>query len=611
MYRDLLRAVPNDADVLQLLGAVLAQKGDYMGAIDRLQASLVLEPGQPAARQNLAQAWLARGLAQQNDKQLENARESYEKALEFDPSLVDAMNNIGVILLNTGRWEDALGRFRRAAAMKPAFADAAVNVAVTLAAMHRYGEALPAFRTALALKPDSPFLKGSYVHARQHVCDWLNIEEDTRALLADVDAGKPVVTPFALTSTPATPEQLLKAATVFAAIQHPPSPKPLWRGELYGHEKIRVGYFSPDFYDHATSRLFAGVLDAHDRERFELRGYTWGPFHAGPMRSRVENAFGGLTVIDGLTDRNAAALARSHELDIAVDLSGLTHLSRPGIFANRIAPVQVNYLGLPNTMGTPYHDYLIADAIIVPPEHHGFYREKIVTLPDSYQANDSRRERPVCALARGDLGLPEKGFVFASFNNSFKITPDVFDIWMNLLRDVPGSVLWLLHADDLAKDNLKREAEARCVAADRLVFAPRAAAEDHLARHVHADLFLDTLYYNGHTTTSDALWMGGVVVTCKGIAFPGRVSASLLAVLGVPELITGSPEAYARLALSLARNPVLLSAFKTKIAANRLIFPLFDTARFTRHLEAAFTEMWLRAERGEAPAAFAVSPLSS
>lgn len=611
MYRDLLMVAPKDPDVLQLFGTVSLQMGDYTNAIEHLQASLAIKPAQQAIRQNLAQAWMARGVAQQNAQQFSAARDSYAKALTLNPSFVEVINNIGVILLTVGQLKEALDYFQRAAVLNPNFAEAAVNVATALKGLQRYGEAIPAFRHALALKPDSPFLKGAYVHAKQQACDWQNLEEDFRDLLRDVDAGKMAASPLVLMATPATPAQILKGTITYAAARHPQSSQPLWRGERYTHDKIRVGYFSPDFYDHATSRLFAGVLEAHDRTRFDLRGFTWGPSPPSPLRDRVDAAFKGLTDINGLSDRKAAELARQYELDIVVDISGFTEISRPGIFSHRPAPAQVSYLALPGSMGTPYHDYMIADRTVVPAEHHAFYREKIVTLPDTYQCNDDQHVASTRVFTRDELGLPQSGFVFASFNNSFKITPQAFDIWMNLLREVPNSVLWLLNVGDAAKANLKREAEVRGVEADRLVFAPRASAADHLARHVHADLFLDTLIYNGHTTTSDALRMGGVVVACEGSAFAGRVSASLLTVLGVPELVASNPDGYARLALALARDPAQLSTFKAKIAANRHALPLFDTRRFTRHLEAAFLEIYGRSQRGEPPTAFTVPPLSS
>ncbi len=611
IYRQLLDFNPQEADVLQLLGTVYLQKGDHRGAIEYLQLSLDLVPGQPRVRENLAQAWLMRGVARQADGDIPEAVEGYNRALALDPKRIEAVSNLGVISLNSGKWEEALTYFRRAIAINPAFADAHVNIAATLSAMHRYREALPAYRLALALKPDSPFFKGTYVHTKQHVCDWQNLPRDFADLLSDVDAGKPVATPFSLLATPATPAQLQRGATVFAAMRHPSTGASVWSGARHEHEKIRIGYFSPDFYDHATARLLAGVIEAHDRDRFAIVGFTWGPFELDDTRKRLEKAFGGLIDLNPVNDHGAASTARRMQIGIAVDLSGYVQMSRAGIFARRAAPVQVNYLGFPGTMGADYFDYLIADRMIVPPQHHAFYTEKIVTLPDSYQANDSRRAASARVFTRSDLGLPDKGFVFASFNNSYKITPDIFDIWMRLLINVPGSVLWLLQSDDLAVENLKREAGARGVAPERLVFAPPMPAPDHLARHVHADLFLDTFFCNGHTTTSDALWMGGAVVACKGITFAGRVSSSLLMALGVPELITTSVADYERLALELARDSTRLAAIKAKIAANRTTFPLFDTVRFTRHLEAAYTEMWARHQRGEAPSALTIQPLSS
>jgi len=611
LYRQLLTIVPHDADVLQLLGTVHLQKGDLPAAVAHLQRSLDISPNQPAVRQNLAQAWFAQGTQQQNGGHFAEAADSFARAVAFAPAFVEAINNLGVAKLNLSQWEEALAHFRQALALQPSFADAAVNVAAALNATQRYGEALPAFRNALALKPDSLFLKGVYLHARQHLCDWNGLAEDIHSLLLEVDAGKPAATPFSLIATPATPAQLYKTAKIFSAVRHPASASPLWCGERYGHAKIRIGYFSPDFYDHATTRLLVGAIEHHDRNRFEISAYAWGPSPPSPTRDRIAQAFGGLVDIGNLTDRAAAELARRNEIDIAVDVSGITQFSRPNIFAQRPAPIQASYLAFPGTTGAPYMDYLIADGVVVPPEHQAFYTEKIVTLPESYQANDAARAVPVRAITRAELGLPEKGFVFASFNNSYKISPALFDVWMQLLRDVPGAVLWLLQGDDLATANLKREAQTRGIAPERLVFAARVPTADHWARHAHADLFLDTIYCNGHTTTSDALWMGGAVVTCAGTTFAGRVSESLLAALGVPELVAPNLEAYAQLARDLAGNPERLMTLKAKIAANRTTYPLFDTVRFTRHLEAAYAEMHARCQRGEAPAAFAIPALTS
>jgi predicted O-linked N-acetylglucosamine transferase (SPINDLY family) len=320
------------------------------------------------------------------------------------------------------------------------------------------------------------------------------------------------------------------------------------------------------------------------------------------MRVRLASGADRFIDISAKSDVEVADLLRQMEIDIAVDLKGFTDGCRPGIFAQRPAPVQVNYLAHPGTMGAPYMDYILADAIIIPPEHRAFYSEKIVYLPDSYQANDSKRAVPDTIPARAQAGLPEQGLVFACFNNSYKITPLIFDIWMRLLKAVEGSVLWLLEDNQAATANLKREAEARGISAARLVFAPRMRLEDHLARHPLADLFLDTLPCNAHTTASDALWMGLPVLTVPGSTFAGRVAASLLSAAGVSELVAPSLERYETMALELAGNPEKLGALKARLVRDRYIAPLFDTGRFTRNLEAAFTAMVQRYRQGLSPA---------
>ena len=307
-----------------------------------------------------------------------------------------------------------------------------------------------------------------------------------------------------------------------------------------------------------------------------------------------------------MRDTEVAALIRAMEIDIAVDLNGYTKDNRTGVLAFRPAPIQVNFLGYPGTIGADYLDYIIADRFVIPEAHRTYYSEKVVYLPDTYQANTKRRVADKI-YTRAEAGLPESGFVFCSFNNTHKITPEIFEIWMRLLHRVEHSVLWLLEDNSYAVSNLRREAEARGVSSDRLIFAPRKKLADHLARQRLADLFLDTLPYNAHTTASDALWMGLPVLTCPGHTFPGRVAASLLNAIGLPELVTDSLAAYETLALALARDPARLAAIKIKLATHRDTFPLFDTGRFTRNLEAAFVEMWRRHQNGEPPESFTVS----
>jgi protein O-GlcNAc transferase len=351
------------------------------------------------------------------------------------------------------------------------------------------------------------------------------------------------------------------------------------------------------------------LFEKHDKQRFELTAISFGRHTTGAMRERLTQAFDRFIDVQNLTDRDVAKLITDLEIDIAVDLKGYTQDSRPGILAHRPAPVQVNYLGYPGTMGAEYIDYLLADRYLIPAEHQPYYTEKIVYLPDSYQVNDSKRAIAEDTPTRAEAGLPESGFVFCCFNHNYKITPFMFEIWMRLLANVPDSVLWLFEDNPFVANHLKKAAQLSNIAPERLVFAPRVKLDAHLARQKLADLFLDTLPYNAHTTTSDALWAGLPVVTCMGNAFAARVAGSLLHAIGLPELVTENLQDYEALALKLATNPALLAEIKAKLAKNRLTYPLFNADRFRRHIEAAYLMMWERSQRGEAPVSFAVPPI--
>jgi predicted O-linked N-acetylglucosamine transferase (SPINDLY family) len=420
-------------------------------------------------------------------------------------------------------------------------------------------------------------------------------------------AGRSVSPPFqALVLSPGEAGAAI-AARLWSEHGFPAAKSPLWQGERYAHERIRVAYVSANFHDHAVARLMAGVFEHHERARFETNAISFGPDDGGVLRARLAHAFDRFIDVQSEGAEAIARMLREMEIDIAVDLMGFTENSRPGIFAHRAAPVQVTYLGYPGTRGADYLDYLIADAIVAPPEQAAHYAEKLVHLPHSYLPADDCRAIGERVPSRIEAGLPAEGFVFCCFNNVYKITPSIFGIWMRLLREVEKSVLWLSQADASAIRNLKREAEARGVAPDRLVFANFVKSDaEHLARLKLADLFLDTLPYNAHATASDALWAGVPVLTAPGVGFPGRVAASLLRALGMDELIAPSLDPYAALALQLARDPAALGRIKMKLAQHRTTHPLFDTVRFTRDLERAYVAMWERAQRGLPPESFAV-----
>jgi predicted O-linked N-acetylglucosamine transferase (SPINDLY family) len=463
----------------------------------------------------------------------------------------------------------------------------------------------------VVLKPDDADALFSLFHIKQTICDWSRyIEEEARirdGVRTQVLQALPSAA-FRLLGCASTPEEQfayarrVAARTAVAKSDMLPSP-PARRGE-----RIRLGYLSANFHAHPIAYLIAGLIEHHDRRRFEVIGYGFDEDDGSAMRYRLMGAFDRFVDISQLQDRDAAQLIHADDIDVLIDLHGWTPDCRAKILAYRPAPIQVNYLGYPGTTGADFTDYIIVDRFVVRPEQQPFFSERLVYLPASYQCNDDKREIGARTPSRSECGLPKQGFVFCCFNNNYKITPLFFDIWMRLLRAVPESVLWLYEANLLVKGNLAREAAGRGVAPERLVFAPRLPQAEHLARHRLADLFLDTLPYNAHTTASDALWAGVPVLTCAGNTFAGRVAGSLLPAVGLGELVTTSLEEYEALAQRLAREPQLLGELRVRLAQNRLTSPLFDTARYTRHVEAAYWRMCELWKAGHPPAAFSVPP---
>ena len=441
--------------------------------------------------------------------------------------------------------------------------------------------------------------------AKLSLCDWAEMEVGCEQLLSRLRTGKKVSVPLSMLALPSTLADQLQCAK--CNVNNLPEYPPVWLGEVYSHDRIRIAYLSADFRNHAVAYLTAGLFECHDKPRFETTAISFVPAEDPTIRRRFENAFERFIDVEDKNDGEIANLLRQNEIDIAIDLMGHTQHARLGVFARRPAPIQVFYLGYAGTLGANFIDYIIGDQTVIPEEHRAFYTEQVVWLPDSYLVTDHRRPISPRTPTRRECGLPEDGFVFCSFNNSYKISPKIFQLWMRLLHATPNSVLWLSQADPMMLTNLRREAERCGVSAQRLIFAPKLPENaDHLARQRLADLFLDTLPYNAHSTTSDALWAGLPVLTCLGETFAGRVAASLLKAVGLPELITTSLDGYEALALKLAQEPALLGSIKAKLARNRDSFPLFDTARFTRHIEAAYETMWQRYQRGEPPKGFAV-----
>ena len=600
-YDEAIAIKPDYADALNNRGNALQDLQRLDDALASYDKAIELTP-------DYADAFYNRGLVLRDLHRLDEALASYDKTVAIEPAYAAAYYNRGNALQEIKRLEDALASYDQAIAIKPDYADALNNRGLVLQDLKRLDEALASYEKALAIKPDCEFLPGTKLHAQAHLCDWRDLSGQLDKLEAGLADGQKVTPPFPMLVLTDEPALQLKASKIYADARHPAATIPADFKKRDSADKIRVGYYSADFHNHATSYLMAELFEAHDSQRFELYGFSFGPDKQDEMRKRVAEGFDEFFDVTRKSDREIARVSRDLGIDIAVDLKGFTQDSRTGIFAAQCAPIQVNYLGYPGTMAAPYFDYIVADKILIPPESQQYYSEKIVYLPHSYQVNDSRRKISDKVFTRQELGLPENDFVFCCFNNNYKILPATMDGWMRLLKAVKASVLWLLEDNPTAARNLRREAQIRGVDPARLVFARRMKLEDHLARHKLADLFVDTLPCNAHTTTSDALWAGLPVLTRMGKSFASRVAASLLHAIDLPELITNTQEDYETRAIELASHPELLKAIQEKLRSKRLTSPLFDGQLFARHLETAYLAMHEKYLSGQAPSHIHVQP---
>ncbi len=632
--RRILRKAPDHIGALNVLAIVYVTLKRHAEAEPHLKAALRLQPRSDVTLYNY-------GLVLKALNRPDEALQRFTEALALNPGNADTLNNRGTAFNDVHDYTAALADFDRALALNPRYAAAHFNRSKSLAELKRYDEGLVACDAALALQPDMAeawfgrgfifaklrrhaeavvayqrarvlnpelsLLKGNLLHQKMLVCDWDGVDDLIAGIEADLAVGKLAAEPFGWQGIARSEASLQRCAELANAAQFgkASAPKNTWQVTPGG--KIRVGYVSGEFREQATSLLLVGVLEHHDKNNFEIVAFDNGFDDGGTTRQRITRAVDRVVDISAMGDVEATATIRAHNIDILVNLNGYFGDQRNGVFARRAAPIQVNYLGFPGTLGAGFMDYIIADPHVLPAEHRRFYSEKVAWLPHCYQANDDRREIAADGPTRGDCHLPSDGFLFCCFNNAYKITPHVFDVWMRILVAVDGSVLWLLDDSEVAVANLRREAEARGVDPARLVFAGRLPPADHLARHRCADLFLDTLPYNAHTTASDALWAGLPLLTCEGTTFAGRVAASLLRAVDLQELITRDSNDYERRAIELARNPRELAAIRGKLNDHRSAEPLFDTRRSTRHIEAAFRRMQERRLAGLAPQHFAVT----
>jgi len=598
---------PGNADALYNRGNALAELKRPAAALASYDQALAVLPDDPATLFNRGNALVA--LRRHAD-----AIASYERALALLPDNVEILYNRANALAHIGSVEAALVDYDAVLAKAPDRVDALNNRGMALWQAGRVAEAARSFEALVARAPQFDFAAGNLMGCRLRLCDWTDVSQRMQNITSAVARGARAVDPFTFLAISDSEAAQLQCARTYAAHVYPPesdliTARMTARGGAPG-TRIRIAYLSADFHGHATAFLAARLFEQHDRSRFEVHAISFGPDASDAMRTRLRAAFDSFTDVRSMTDREVAELMHARGIDIAVDLKGYTTSARTGIFAQRAAPIQVSFLGFPGTMGADYIDYLIADEHVIPAGHEAFCSENVVRLPDTYQVNDSTRPIAERVPTRAEARLPPSGFVFACFNASWKITPRCFAVWMRLLASVPDSVLWLLSDNADATTNLRREARQRGIAPERLVFAPRVGLADHLARHRLADLFLDTLPCNAHTTASDALWAGLPVLTCSGGAFAARVAGSLLHAVNLPELVTDNESDYETLARRLAHEPELLSSLRTRLERGRATCALFDTDRFRRHLEAAYAVMANKLQRGEQPAAFAVAPLS-
>jgi len=579
----------------------LAELGRMPDAVDSYDRAIALDPGSFAN-------WCNRGAALYELRRFAAAVQSFERAGAIDPADAQVHFNRGNALTGLARYDDALAAFDAALAREPRHLDALHNRGCLLSKLERFDDAVICFERLLSMAPQHPHAVGELINCHLMACDWDRLARNSGRLDAALSDPRCILPPHTLLGLDLDPARLRDSNARFVAHRTRATQAMTHDRNTRRAGKLRIAYLG-DFNRHPVSYLGAGLFECHDRGRFDLTGMAFGPNDGSDIRTRIAASFDRFIDAAPLTDHDAAQALRDLDVDIAIDLVGHTENARPGVLARRPAPIQVSYLGYLATMAADYIDYIVADPIVLPHDRQPFYGEAIVHLPDCFMVHDHRQAVPR-ALTRADVGLPPDGFVFCSFNHSYKIRAPVFDAWMQLLRNLPGSVLWLLAANEHAAANLRQAAARRAVDPARLIFAGRVPLDRHLDRQRLADLFLDTVPYNAGATASAALWAGVPLVTCRGASLVGRMAASMLHAVGLPELVTANLTDYAALAEALARDPARLQALRQTLDRDKLSQPLFDTARFTRHLEAAYRTMADTWQRGERPKPFSVAPVA-
>jgi protein O-GlcNAc transferase len=578
-----------------------SNRGNALKELKRLDEALASYDKAISLKSDYPEVYSNRGNALKELKRLDEAIASYDKAISLKPDYAEVYSNRGNALKELKRLDEAIASYDKAISLKPDYAEAYSGRGGLLTEASRFEEAIADFDRAILLDANLELALGARLAAKSKICVWHDFNLDLTKIKAQALEEKLVIDPFMSLTVYDDPQLQKLIAQVFVRNRCPAFEDVSSPSYIKSHPRIRVGYYTSDFRNHPGATLMAELFEEHDHKNFEFYAFSFSPRTGDALQQRIAKAFANYIDINDKSDQQVSELSRDLEIDIAINRNGFTKYARTNIFARRAAPIQVNYLGYPGTTGASYMDYIIADKVLIPESHREFFSEKIVYMPDSYQANDSKREISQKSFSREEFGLPKTGFVFCCFNNTHKIVPDAFASWMRILQRVEGSVLWLYEANDTVAGNLRREASAHGIDPTRLVFGERMPRDEHLARHRLADLFLDTLPYNAHTTASDALWAGLPVLTCIGNSFAARVAASLLTALDMKELIVDDKQKYEELAVSLAKDPISLGEIRDKLNRNRLASNLFSGKAFARNIEAAYKEMFERHQRGLPP----------
>lgn len=593
-YKKTIDLAPGNQDAYLNYGKSLSKLNRHQEALAIYERATPINPLNTGLLLN-------KSIAYQKLGHLDDALKLAEEALAIHPESLDALLNKGVLLKQMNRFDEALITYDKALGLNPQFADAWFNRANTLNDLRRLEEASQSYQKALELNPNIPYLLGKAMHLQMRCGEWNGVNAKRSSLWESIDAGNKAIVPFDLLSLTDSPDILLNATKIWSQDNYSKIPTYV-AGKPAKKEKIRIGYFSADFGIHPVSFLSVELFELHDRSQFETFAFSFGNQPDSYMLNRIRGAFDHFIDVKDKTDQEIASLARELGIEIAVDLGGHTTNARTSVFAYRAAPIQINYLGYAGTMGTAFHDYIIADKTVLPESHLPFYTEKVAYLPNSYMVDDSKRVASSTEITRRELGIPDHAFVFCCFNNDFKLNEQVIHSWSNILLNTPNSVLWLSENNAFFKANLHSQLQGRGIDPARLIFAKRVEAmPDHLARLRLADLFLDTHPYNAHASAVDSLKAGIPVITLLGNSFAARVAASLLKAIALPELITHSQSEYESLAIDLATHPEKIDDLKKRLLTHSRTQPLFDTALYAKHIEAAFKQMYARYQAKLAP----------